>query len=125
MATATATIDMERPETAATLEDIKCAYKLGVTEGKQRAEQRVQRSIKCLVRANRELLNLIRVFDMDFPLQAVTLPLPLAEEVLKVLRNRCSDAKLIGEFEHVVEVCRGKCVLPADEIKEELEVLVG
>jgi hypothetical protein len=97
------------------------AYGLGLAEGRRRTEQRVQRSIECLTKANTTLLTLVRMFDTDFPLQAVTLPLPLAERILTLLRELRPKAKEIADLQHAIEVCREELAPPP----EELEELVG
>jgi hypothetical protein len=125
MANGTVGTDTKKPQTAATVESIKRAYKLGLTDGRRRAEKRIQRSIECLTKTNSALLDLVRVLDMDFPLQAVVLPLPLAEHVLSLLRKHCPKAREVPELEHAVEVCRQEWTPPADEIEEQLREVVG
>jgi hypothetical protein len=54
-------------------------------------------------------------------LQAVTLPLPLAERILTLLCELRPKSKEIADLQHAIEVCREELAPPP----EELEELVG
>jgi hypothetical protein len=118
MATLTIEAGMKKPERTATRRKVRCAYDLGLAEGRRRTELRVKRSIDCLTKTNTTLLTLVRMFDTDFPLQAVTLPLPLAERILTLLCELRPKSKEIADLEHAVEVCRQELAPPADELEE-------
>jgi hypothetical protein len=91
-------------------------YCRGVREGKRRT----QRLTKQVSRVNHELLKLVNVIDVKYPVAGVTITFAMADRIISGLKSPGACWRLAGELQNIVKDCN--CELGAALAKWENEM---
>ena len=101
-------------------EAVTAAYKLGILEG----EHRIERLHRCMMETNRALLELCREIDLHYPLDGTLVPFILSQRVIWALKRQKHNAKLLAEFQRLVEGHENDLRNKLADVKEQLVEVV-
>jgi hypothetical protein len=94
-------------------------------KGVRAGERRTKRLVKKVSRVNRELLGLVNLIDLQYPVTGVTISFAMADRIIKGLKSPKACKRLAGELQNIVKNCNCELGALLAQWENELRELIG